>query len=233
MSDALEPVEPMAARTPVRWPGESEAYRAARTALLAEEYRLRRTREAVAAQRRALPPGPVFEDRYRFEGPGGETNLAGLFGDHDTLVVYVMMFAPQGGRTRPCPMCTSTIAAWDQSIPSMRRNFAPAVVARRTSAADMQAFAAERGWRNLPLFADLDGRFVADLQAVGPDDMDNPGLAVFTRAGGTIRLFWADEMALPDPGQDPRGQADFQPLWTLLDLTPEGRRPDWYPTLDD
>jgi len=35
-----------------------------------------------------------------------------------------------------------------------------------------------------------------------------------------------------DPGQDPRGAPDLSPLWTLLDMTPEGRRPDWYPKLD-
>jgi predicted dithiol-disulfide oxidoreductase (DUF899 family) len=35
-----------------------------------------------------------------------------------------------------------------------------------------------------------------------------------------------------DPGQDPRGAPDLMPLWTILDMTPEGRRPDWYPRLD-
>ncbi len=35
-----------------------------------------------------------------------------------------------------------------------------------------------------------------------------------------------------DPGQDPRGAPDLMPLWTVLDCTPEGRRPDWYPKLD-
>jgi len=52
----------------VRFPNESPEYRAARTALLAEEIELRRHIERVAAQRRALPPGgPVIGD-YRFEG---------------------------------------------------------------------------------------------------------------------------------------------------------------------
>jgi predicted dithiol-disulfide oxidoreductase (DUF899 family) len=34
-----------------------------------------------------------------------------------------------------------------------------------------------------------------------------------------------------DPGQDPRGAPDFDPLWTVLDTTPEGRGKDWYPRL--
>jgi predicted dithiol-disulfide oxidoreductase (DUF899 family) len=35
-----------------------------------------------------------------------------------------------------------------------------------------------------------------------------------------------------DPGQDPRGAPDLDPLWTLLDTTPEGRGKDWYPKLN-
>lgn len=42
------------------------------------------------------------------------------------------------------------------------------------------------------------------------------------------------EMSGPmaDPGQDPRGAPDLDPLWLMLDLTPEGRGTNWYPTLD-
>ena len=39
------------------FPNETEAYRAARDRLLAQEIGLRRTMEALAAARRALPPG--------------------------------------------------------------------------------------------------------------------------------------------------------------------------------
>jgi predicted dithiol-disulfide oxidoreductase (DUF899 family) len=34
-----------------------------------------------------------------------------------------------------------------------------------------------------------------------------------------------------DPGQDPRDQPELAPLWNVLDLTPDGRGPDWYPKL--
>jgi predicted dithiol-disulfide oxidoreductase (DUF899 family) len=37
--------------------------------------------------------------------------------------------------------------------------------------------------------------------------------------------------ALP-PAQDPRGAPDLMPIWTILDSTPEGRAPDWYPKLE-
>jgi predicted dithiol-disulfide oxidoreductase (DUF899 family) len=49
-----------------------------------------------------------------------------------------------------------------------------------------------------------------------------------------IRHFWSGEMGpvTADPGEDPRGAPDLNPLWTILDFTPEGRGADWYPKLD-
>lgn len=50
-------------------------------------------------------------------------------------------------------------------------------------------------------------------------------LNVFRRDGATIRHFWGSEMlyAPPDPGQDPRHVGMLEPVWNLLDLTPQGR----------
>src|SRR5687767_1734921 len=103
----LVPAAELAARETARWPNESAEYRRARTALLTEEIDLRRHIEAVAEQRRALPPGPPVTGDYRFEGENGTTSLTELFGDKDTLVVYTYMFGPQ--RERPCPMCTALL----------------------------------------------------------------------------------------------------------------------------
>ena len=61
----LQPAEQMAEANKTRWLGESEDYRRARNALLAEEIELRRQIQRVAEQRRALPPGPRAKD-YRF-----------------------------------------------------------------------------------------------------------------------------------------------------------------------
>jgi hypothetical protein len=56
-TDTLIPADMLVREGPIRVPGQSADYRAARTALLAEEIELRRYIERVAAQRRALPPG--------------------------------------------------------------------------------------------------------------------------------------------------------------------------------
>ncbi len=226
----LVPAAELAARETARWPNETAEYRAARTVLLAEEIELRRHIERVAAQRRALPPGPEVTGDYRFEGEHGPTTLAGLFGDKDTLVVYTYMFGPQ--RERPCPMCTSLLSAWDGEAPDIEQRVALAVTAR-SPIDKLVAFKRERGWRHLRLYSDPSQAFSRDYGAVAPDGSDLPQLLVFTRRDGTIRLFWAGEMgdASRDPGQDPRGAPDLMPLWTILDSTPEGRAPDWYPSL--
>lgn len=229
-SDTLTPAAELARANPVRIPNESAEYRAARTALLAEEIELRRHIERVAAQRRALPPGGAVTGDHRFEGADGPTDLAGLFGNQQTLVVYSYMFGPQ--RERPCPMCTNLLGAWEGNAADIGQRVSLAVVAR-SPFARLADWKRERGWRDLRLYSDLNGAYSRDYFGVAPDGSDIPALNVFTRRDGTIRHFWAGEMtgATADPGQDPRGAPDPAPLWMVLDCTPEGRGTNWYPKL--
>jgi len=226
----LVPAAELAARNDVTIPGESAEYRKARTALLTEEIELRRQIERVAAQRRALPPGPAITGDYRFEGEHGALDFAALFGDRQSLVVYSYMFGAK--RERPCPMCTSLLGAWNGEARDIQQRVALAVVAG-APIQRLLAFKQERGWRDLPLYTDLNGNYTRDFRGIAPDGSDMPSINVFTRRDGTIRHFWSAEMGMEtaDPGQDPRGAPDPMPLWTLLDMTPEGRGKDWYPKL--
>jgi len=227
---ALTPTKTLAENCKVRIPNESAEYRRARTALLAEEIELRRHIERVAEMRRALPPGAPMKD-YRFIGENGPVSLEGLFGDKQSLVVYNYMYGPQ--RERPCPMCTSLLSAWDGEAQDIMQRAALAVIAR-SPIERLVAFKKERGWRALKLYSDPSQEFSRDFHAVGENGEDWAGLHVFTRRDGTIRHFWSGEMdfSTADPGQDPRGAPDLMPLWTVLDTTPEGRDPKWYPKLD-
>ena len=220
----------LAERNQARWPNESAEYRRARTALVAEEIELRRHLERVAEQRRALPPGPAVTRDYTFDGEDGPVKFIDLFGDKDTLFLYTYMFGPQ--RERPCPMCTSLIAAWEGEMLDIQQRVAFAVTAR-SPIEKLVAFKRERGWRHVPLYSDPSGEFSRDYRSVGEDGGDIPNPIVFTRRDGTPRLFWAGELSFEtaDPGQDPRGAPDLMPLWTILDSTPEGRGTDWYPSL--
>ena len=225
------PALELAQKNPVRYPNESPEYRRAREALLAEEIDLRRHIERVAEQRRALPLGGPIPQMYRFDSERGPVTFADLFGDKQTLVLYGYMFGPQ--RERPCPMCTSLLSAWDGEAPDIEQRVALAVVAR-SPLQKLVAFKKERGWRNLKLYSSAGNDFNRDYFAEGPDGEDWPALNVFTRRDGTIRHFWGGEMTgeTADPGQDPRGAPDLMPLWTVLDMTPDGRTPGWYPRLE-
>lgn len=227
--ETLIPADQLARDNPIRMPNESVDYRMARQALLAEEFELRRHIEKVAAMRRALPPGGPVTGDYRFETEDGERDLAGLFGDKQTLVVYNYMFGPE--RKRPCPMCTNLLDAWDGNADDIAQNVSLVVVAR-SPLARHAAVKRERGWKNLRLASAITDAFTRDYAASPDGGLDSGGPAVFTRKDGVIRHFWSQEMIASDPGQDPRGAPDLAPLWTVLDMTPEGRGADWYPSLE-
>ncbi len=229
---SLTPAAELARANTAHVPNESADYRSARNALLTEEIDLRRHIARVAEMRRALPPGGEVTKRYSFEGEQGAVSLTELFAGKQTLVVYNFMFGPQ--RERICPMCTSFMNVWDAKIPAVSERVAIAFVAR-SPFPRIAALKTERGWTRMPLYSDTSGDYTRDY--VSKEDADVPGYNVFTRRAEndkpTIRHFWRGEMsmAMADPGQDPRGAPDLDPLWAVLDTTPEGRG-DWYPKLD-
>ena len=227
----LKDATALAAEASKPYPNDSDAYRQARTALLADEIELRRHIERVAAKRRSLPPGGEPPRDYRFIDPDGKlVTLSSLFGEHDTLVTYFWMFGPE--RERPCPMCTSFVGALDVPARDIMQRVALAVIGRSPVERQL-AFAVERGWRNLRFLATTDDAFPRDYRGLAPDGSEWPALDVWMKRDGAVRHFWESELGgTADPGQDPRGAPDPTPLWNILDLTPAGRGADWYPKLD-
>jgi predicted dithiol-disulfide oxidoreductase (DUF899 family) len=227
----LTPATPLAKKAKTPFPGESDAYRNAREALLTEEINFRRQMTQLVEQRRALPPGPTITKDYRFKDANGtEVGLIALFGAHDALVTYFWMYGPQ--RERPCPMCTNWLGAVNGNAADIKQRVALKILGRSPVERQL-AFATERGWRHLDFVQTVGDDYANDLGLINADGSENPALTVFKRDGDKVRLFWASEMtmAMADPGQDPRDAPDIASLWSILDLTPGGRGTDWYPKL--
>src|SRR5213078_4787611 len=136
----------------VSFPGESAEYRAARDRLLEQEIELRRATEAVAAARRALPPGGAVPEDYVFQGLGADgapadVRLSELFAPgKDSLTIYSFMFprdpgderpGPTGGRTAalplaegPCPSCVALLDQLDGAAEHATQHVNLAIVAK-------------------------------------------------------------------------------------------------------
>jgi len=221
----------LAAKGKNLFPGESDAYRNARRALQEEEINFRRHMTRLVEQRQALPDGPVIDKNYRFQDANGsDLGLIDLFGDKSVLVSYFWMYGPQ--RERPCPMCTNWLGAVEGNAADIKQRVALKIMGR--SPVDRQlAFAQERGWRHLDFVQTIGDDYANDLGLIAPDGGESPAFAVFKRDGEKVSLFWASEMTneMADPGQDPLDAPDIASLWSILDLTPDGRGKDWYPKL--
>jgi predicted dithiol-disulfide oxidoreductase (DUF899 family) len=227
----LLPASELAKKRRIFFSGESDAYRAARTALLEEEIEFRRHMTRLVEQRRALPPGPVIEKNYRFkDANGAEVGLRDLFGDKQTLVSYFWMFGPQ--RERPCPMCTNWLGAVNGNAADIEQRVALKIFGRSPVPRQL-AFAQERGWRDLDFVQTIGDEYAQDFHVIDDKGNDLAGLHVFKRDGDKVRLFWSSGMGMDmgDPGQDPRDAPDIASLWSILDLTPQGRGEAWYPKL--
>ena len=221
----------------LRFPGESADYRRARNDLLSAEMELRRQIEAVAAMRRALPPGGAVATDYAFDewdaaaGAPRTVRLSELFEDgKDTLFLYSFMMAPG---ERACPSCTSIADGLDGELRHITQRIA-FVFCSKAPIEEFSAHGQARGWRDARLVSSHGNTYNRDYHTESPDGRQHPIATVFTRRDGTIRHFWTSELAYApcDPGQHPRHVDSMWPLWTILDRTPEGRDPDWGPRLE-
>lgn len=219
------------------FPNEIASYRAARDTLLAAEIELRAKAEDVAAMRRELPLGGRLKEDYRLiespadptaERPERETKFSDLFTPgKDTLVVYSFMLAPGDNA---CPACTSLIDGLDGMAPHIRDKVNFAVFAK-APIAEFRAWAKSRGWRNVRLLSTSANTYNSDYLAEDEQASQRPIINVFPKSADGIFHTWGSELLFaPLPkGMHPRHVDTVWPLWTVFDMTPEGRGADWFP----
>ena len=217
---------------------ESREYLQRREELRLAEIELLNQREKVASLRRQLPPGATLEDYELLEGPmsldAGDApirrvRLSDLFSSRNRpLVIYHMMYGKR--QATPCPMCTCWVDALNGVAHHLAQNVDFAVVA----AADvptLRAHARNRGWSKVRLLSAGDSTFKFDLGSEDQAGNQDSTISVLSMDDdGTVRHFYSVHPRLADD-IDTRGIDEYNPVWNVLDLTPQGRR-DWDASLD-
>ena len=214
--------------TAFRFPNESDEYRAARDELLELEKDLRERGEAVARERRAPAPGRPAGAGLPLRAPGRERRAARgrlreLFGEHDSLLVYSMMFGPDWDAA--CPSCTSLVDAFSANYHPLSHHCAMAVVsaARPRQLRDWARF---RGWKAIPVLSAAKTSYLLDyFAAEGATDATLVSMMnAFRRTPDGIFHTWGSELVgHPMENGHPRHVDAVWPFWNLLDMTPIGR----------
>ncbi len=211
------------------FPNESSNYRVARDELLGEEMELRRQTEKVAALRRALPLGGAVKEDYVFQNlSGGDTRLSELFSDKSpNLLIYGFMYEPGADA---CPICTSFMDSVNGGVLHMAQYFNFAVTVK-ASVEELKPHAEKRNWSNLTLLSS--GKTTLNLDYKAEDDEGRQGMMLnaFRKTDDGIFHTWAFELfsALRDRNHDPCHPDRIAPLWSIFDVTLDGRPSDWFP----
>ncbi len=209
---------------------ESAEYLSKREELRLAEIDLMNQREKVAALRRQLPPGAILEDYEFVEGPKSldegdaptrKVRLSQLFTAPDrALVIYQFMYGKK--QTTPCPMCTAWIDSWNGVAHHLAQNIDVAIVAAADLPA-LRAHARKRGWDKLRLLSAGESTFKYDLGSEDREGGQDSTISVFTLdEQRRVRHFYSVHPRLAHDIET-RGIDEYNPIWNILDLTPQGR----------
>lgn len=212
-----------------------EAWRAARTAFLADEKAFTKARDALAAQRRGLP-WELVEADYEFQTPDGPRSLADLFAGRRQLVVYHFMYGPDW--EEGCPSCSFWADNFNGVDVHLAHRDTTLIAASNTSLANIEAYRKRMGW-NFRWVSSLGSDFNRDfgvtftaeeIESATADYnykiqsfpvAEAPGLSVFAKLddGRVAHTYSAYA----------RGLDIINGAYHILDLTPNGRGEDELP----
>jgi predicted dithiol-disulfide oxidoreductase (DUF899 family) len=216
---------------------ESDIYLKSRNDLRLAEIELLHQRERVAEMRRNLPEGAAVDDYVFLEGPKdldagdepvSEVRLSELLSAPDRpLIVFQMMFGK--AQESPCPMCTLWIDGFAGVANHIAENI-DLVVVTAADVSELRAHARNRGWNGVRLLSAGESSFKFDLGSEDADGNQSSTISVFDRdEDGTIRHTYTVQPQWSETDYQ-RGMDLYNPVWHLLDLTPQGRG-DWYASL--
>jgi predicted dithiol-disulfide oxidoreductase (DUF899 family) len=220
----------------------------ARKALLAREKEQTRLRDAVNAERLALPWVRVQAD-YRFQTAEGEKTLADLFDGRSQLVVYHFMLQP--GWEAGCKGCSFLSDHFDGTLPHLTHHDVTLVAVSRAPLDEIDRYRARMGW-HFPWVSSNGSAFNYDFGASfhvedivagtmsynyaaphadgeAKEDMDLPGLSAFVQDEDGAVYHTYSTFA--------RGLEEILSTYAILDRAPLGRNEggamDWMKRHDE
>jgi predicted dithiol-disulfide oxidoreductase (DUF899 family) len=213
-----------------------EDWLTARRALLEREKEETHLRDAVNAERMALPWVRV-EKSYRFQTPEGERSLSDLFDGRSQLLVYHFMLAPDW--EAGCVGCSFLSDHLDGALPHLTHHDVSLTAISRAPLDVINAYRSRMGWR-FPWVSSYDADFNYDYGVswtpeqlasgrifynfaeegieVRDDGTESPGMSAFFKDGdGTIFHTYSAYA---------RGIEDWIGTLMILDRAPKGRNED-------
>jgi predicted dithiol-disulfide oxidoreductase (DUF899 family) len=209
--------------------GTRAEWLAARKALLIREKQLTRARDALNAERRALPMVRIEKD-YQFDAPEGGKTLAELFDGRSQLIVNHFMLGP--GWNEGCVGCAFLADHIDGALAHLEHHDVSLVVVSRAPLAEITCFKARMGWRfkwvssyrsdfNHDFHVSFreeeiaNGRVYYNYEMREFQSEELPGLSVFYQDGAGAIFHTYSSYA--------RGAEELLGTYMWLDLTPRGR----------
>ena len=211
-----------------------EEWLVARKRLLAREKEATRQRDALAAERRALPMVRI-EKPYAFAGPEGRRSLLDLFTGRPQLIVYHFMFDPTW--SEGCKSCSLFADTFNGAVQHLRGRDTAFAAISRAPLEKLLAFQRRMGW-SFPWYSSAASDFNYDFHVTfTPEDhaagrteynyviqrfpeSEAPGSSVFLRDGDEVFHTYSTYA---------RGLDHLIGTYNLLDLTPLGRHEEGLP----
>jgi predicted dithiol-disulfide oxidoreductase (DUF899 family) len=202
---------------------------AARVELLKKEKELTHARDAVSAQRRALPWVKV-EKEYVFDTLEGKKTLTDLFDGRSQLIIYHFMWRRELGEG--CVGCSFLADHIDGPNRHLAQHDVSFVVVSHAPLPVLQAFKRRMGWR-FPWVSSLGSDFNFDYHvSFTPEDLAKGKVfynyrmtdASIEELSG-ISVFYKDETGeiFHTYSSYARGNEEVLGAYMYLDLTPKGR----------
>lgn len=152
-----------------------EEWLVARKALLAREKEATHLRDAINAERLALPWVKV-EKEYTFDTPGGKRTLAELFDGRSQLIVYHFMLGP--GWAAGCPGCSFLSDHVDGALTHLEHHDVTYTAVSRAPLAEIAAYKTRMGWK-FPWASSYGSDFNFDFNVSFRKDDRGAGNAVY------------------------------------------------------